>query len=401
MQGAYAKRPERTRAVRARPLKSAAEWRKILTLCLPCIIMGIIRNYVESAEILQFSRRIPGEPMGPEKQGVSENGELRKDKTTAEPGEKQARGKRFLRRAVNIVAGTVVVSAVATEIVFLIIFGRTKPVDRSSFPLGDWAEQNGCSWADVEFLSGENTLRGYVVSPRAPSALIMIAHGMNSSSRGFEPVIEFFVQKGYAVFIFDGTASGRSDGERVIGLQQARFDIRAAIDFINNEPKYSKLPLAVLGHSSGAYGAATEAGSPAVDAVVCISAFDSPIRTMHAWARNYTHILSDLQYPFMAAHEYDQLGFEANTSAAAALLSSGTPALVIHGSEDSTVPLPLSLYQKLSAAAPERITLMLEHTSGHCGHGDIIVTEAGELNTDLVERIDRFLRSVLPGAGSR
>ncbi len=310
---------------------------------------------------------------------------------------KLGKGRRFLKRAAKIVAGTVVVSAVATEIVFLIMFGRTKPVDRAAFPLVNWAAQKGLKWQELEFLSGGNKLRGYLISGEKPRALIMIVHGMNASSKGMEPVVRYFAERDYAVMIFDGTASGRSEGERVVGLQQPRLDIRAAMERIEGDREFDSLPIVLLGHSAGAYGAAAEAKQPRVSAEVCVSGFDSPIGTMHQWARNYAHILGDIQLPFLAAHEYTALGDDANTSAADTLVDSGKPALVIHAANDEAVPLNLSIYQKLEREAPGNVTLFLEDSTGHDSHSDVLVNEkSGAPNTALLRRIDEFLQSVLP-----
>ncbi|MBR4659190.1 MAG: alpha/beta fold hydrolase [Clostridia bacterium] len=322
--------------------------------------------------------------MDPEKEKKTEN------------EKKPGRGRRFLKRAAKIAAGTVVVSAVATELVFLIMFGRSKPVEKACFPLEDWAAENGLLWSAVEFISGGNTLRGYIVGPEKPRALMLIAHGMNASSEGWEPVVQYFAERDLAVMLFDGTATGRSEGERVVGLQQARYDIRSAIDFIRSSDDYSSLPVVLLGHSAGAYGAAAEAGDEGVCAAVCVSGFDTPIGTMHRWARTYAHIFGDIQLPFLAAHEYAALGIEANTSASAALTASGTAALVIHGANDDAVPMDISIFGKLEGRA-DNIECRLEASPGHDNHSDILVTEKdGAVNYPLLGSIYDFLESVLP-----
>lgn len=312
----------------------------------------------------------------------------------SEKEKKPGKAKRILRRAARIAAGTVVFSAVATELVFLIMFGRTKPVERASFPLEDWAGENGLLWSSVEFYSGVNALRGFIVSPASPSAMVLIAHGMNASSEGMEPVVKYLSERGLAVMLFDGTATGRSEGERVVGLQQARYDIRAAMDFIRTSERYASLPAIILGHSAGAYGAAVEANIPGVAGVVCVSGFDTPIGTMRYWARSYVKVLGDIQTPFLAAHEYAALGNEANTSASAALTASKAEALVIHGANDDAVPLDISICSKLKNNAS--IRCIIEDSPDHDSHSDILVGEDGEPNYSLLGEIYDFIRSVIP-----
>ena len=303
---------------------------------------------------------------------------------------------RFLGRAAKIVAESIAVSSAATDIMMLLMFGRYRPADTAGFPLRGWAASKGLNWEEKEFLSGENTLRGYIVRPESPKALIVFAHGMNASSNGYEPLVKFFAEKGYAVFIFDGTASGRSGGDRVIGLQQPRLDLRAAVRCVAESGAFTGIPVVLMGHSAGAYGAATEALETGAAAAVCVSGFDTPIGTMHKWAKNYAKFMGDVQLPFLFAHEFDQLGSEANTSASRALVSSGVPALVIHGANDNAIPLNISLYQRLESGGCRGIELYYEQTPGHDAHSDIIFGEHGQPNLPLLERINSFLVSVLP-----
>ncbi|GEM_PF-6750183 len=312
--------------------------------------------------------------------------------TTAEKEKKPGKGRRFIKRAAKIAVGTVVISAVATEIVFFIMFRRTKPVDRSEFPLKAWSEENDLVWSSVEFRSGLNTIRGYIVSPNAPRAVMVIAHGMNTASDGLEPIVQYYAERGFAVLLFDGTATGRSDGDSVVGLQQARYDIRAALAFLRESGRYPGLPIVLFGHSAGAYGAAVEAGDPGVAAVVCISGFDTPIGTMHRWARAYVSVLSDMQLPFLIGHEYAVLGNEANTSASEALSGSGKAALVVHGLNDDLIPLGISIYAKLESNSIECI---IEDSEGHDSHGNILIGDDGDVNYPLLSEIYDFLQQTL------
>ena len=308
--------------------------------------------------------------------------------------------RKHLRRAAIAAAIFIVVSVIATELVLFVMFGQTKPLSKEAFPLSDWSAENGFLWKTVEFPCGKNTLRGYYILPPSPRALILIAHGMHGSSDGYEPAIEWFTESGYAVLIFDGTAVGRSDGKSVVGLQQTRYDIRAAIGYVRTNEALSDLPLVLLGHSVGAYAAATEAETSGARAVVCVSGFDRPVTSMYRWARRYTFVLSDIEYPFLLAREYVVLGKDANTSAAAALTDSGVPAMIVQGADDDAVMPEISLFTALEGTDAECIVLRTESAENHSGHGNIICTPDGEPNIDLLEAIDAFLRPILGGAGT-
>lgn len=309
-----------------------------------------------------------------------------------------SRAMKHLRRAVLIAGGAAVLSAVATEIMFLVMFGRTKPVLEEPFPLADWAAEHKLSWTEIAFPSGENTLRGYLISGPQPRALIIIAHGMNGSSDEFEPVVRFFAERNYATLIFDGTASARSDGQRVAGLQQPRCDVRAAVEYVKKNCLDQGVPLVLLGHSAGSYGVAAEAEASGAAAVVCVSGFDTPLGTMHHWGRTYASILGDIEYPFLMAHEYSAHGRDGNVSAAKALASSGVHCLIIHGAKDDAVPLKISIYEKLGALHCANAEFYLEEASEHNNHAEILATKDGQANTPLLERIEAFIAAAIENA---
>lgn len=304
---------------------------------------------------------------------------------------RRARRKKTIRRAAVLITGAVVLSAAATEAMLFVMFGRKGDASTEPFPLREWAAEKGYTWREEAFLSGENTLRGYLVAGPSPRARLLIAHGMNASSDGFEPVVQYFAERGYAVMIFDGTASGRSEGRRTVGLQQARLDMAAARAHFDALPEWAGLPLALLGHSAGAYGAALEAWETGAAAVVCVSGFDSPLATMRFWGNNYTAGLADVQYPFLWIRQVASLGRQADQPAAKALLESGVPALVIHGKDDDTIPLSVSLYRKAEEIGADGVHFLLAEEEGRSGHNDILFGAYGA-NEKLLRKIEAFLR---------
>jgi len=303
---------------------------------------------------------------------------------------RRAKRKKTIRRAAVLITGAVVLSAAATEALLFVIFGRRGEVSTAPFPLREWAAERGYIWREEAFPSGENTLRGYVVACPAPKARLLIAHGMNASSDGFAPVVQYFAERGYAVMIFDGTASGRSEGKRVVGLQQARLDLAAARRHFDDLPEWSALPLALLGHSAGAYGAAVEAGEEGAAAAVCVAGFNSPLATMRYWARHYAAGLAEVEYPFLWVRQAIALGRQADQPADRALMEGGAPALVIHGKDDDTVPLSISLYQQMENSGRHNVHCLLIDEEGRSGHSDILFGENGA-NEALLRKIEAFL----------
>ncbi|MBQ3938098.1 MAG: alpha/beta fold hydrolase [Clostridia bacterium] len=301
----------------------------------------------------------------------------------------------YAKFAVLTAVACFLASVAATELVLLIIFSRYTPVSTKSFPIERWAADGSIKASAFEFTSGRNTLKGYSVVPNDPHALIVIAHGMNANSDEFEPIVRYFAECGYAVLIYDGTAAGRSEGRRVTGLQQPRYDLRAAVQFVNECEQYKDLPIVLLGHSAGAYGAAMEADRSAAAAVICVSGFDSPLATMRARGSKYVPIYGDLELPFLALHEFVFHGKDAAASASAAVKASAVPALIIHGADDSSIALPISIFGMLVDDTPENAELLLVDDQAFSAHGNILISDGGEVNTVLLSAIDGFLDRVL------
>lgn len=308
--------------------------------------------------------------------------------------QQRERRRRIFSRIAKVAAGFIVVSITATEAMMFVMFGRTDPTQKTPFEILDWANCKNYRAHALEFRSGENRISGYVIIPPFPIALILIVHGVHSSSDALEPVARYFAERSYAVMSFDGTASGRSEGIKTVGLQQQRYDIRAALDYIHSEPELTLLPLIMLGHSAGAYGVAVEAQNSGAAAVVCVSGFDSPLGTMKFWAEHYAGMLTNVEYPFLWIREYAAKGKDANESASQALSQCMVPALVVHGDNDEVIPMDISLYQGMLDRESWLVSQILVTDTKFNKHSNILVANQG-VNRALLEEILQFLENRL------
>ena len=308
--------------------------------------------------------------------------------------EKKVSGKKLAARLTMALTGFVVVSVTATEMMMFLMFGRNTPLEDKPFALYDWAAENSYAWNALEFFSGSNRLKGYIISPRSPKALMVIVHGIKADSDSMEPVVQYFVLRGYAVATFDGTASGRSEGKKTVGLQQQRLDLRALLDYLDEQRLYTDLPLVLFGHSAGAYGVAAEAQDTRACAAVCVSGFETPLETMRFWAAQYTGPLSSIEYPFLLIREFIAKGGDANTAASDALKRSGIPAIVVQGEDDDVVKEDISLYAAVQKNGSGLISLVHIDNPKHRGHSDILVAE-DELNTELLDLIANQLEMII------
>lgn len=236
-------------------------------------------------------------------------------------------------------------SMIFSVVVFGILFHRVDSLDNYveitySLAQPDYQREK------ISFDSGGNTLSGYLYSAQKPKGLVIIAPGMNSNSDSHLAEIMCFSDNGYMSLAYDATGVCESEGSSTVGLQQSKRDLLAAIDYAKSNPKISKLPVYLYGHSLGGYAVAAVLGEADVEAAVCLSGFNSPVQTMHDKAKDYVGVLADIQYPFLYLQNRFVFGDDADARAVDAVNSVDTPILICRGDNDETIPYELSLYSQ-------------------------------------------------------
>lgn len=191
---------------------------------------------------------------------------------------------------------------------------------------------------DVEFQLDGYTLRGHVYGAENTRGLIIFRHGIFSKHADYLPLITAMVDKGWRIFAYDAIGCGESDGDSTLGMSQSPLDVAAAVAFARENGMAEGMPLVLWGHSWGGYGvAAALAKAPDVDACVTMSGYDTPMKILDYSVTGSFGPLGKIQYPFLWLNTVIDFGENANLSASDAIMSSGVPTLVIHGSGDATV----------------------------------------------------------------
>ncbi len=236
-------------------------------------------------------------------------------------------------------------SMITSVAVFGVIFQRTDSlVGFVEIPYA--LSGSGYKRSQVYFDSGGNTLSGYLYAADNPKGLVIVAPGINSDSDSHLAEIMFFADNGYCVLAYDATGVCKSEGSSTVGLQQSKRDLLAAIDYAKQNPLISSLPVYLYGHSLGGYAVAAVLGEADVEAAVCLSGFDSPVKTMHGKAKEYIGIIADIQYPFLYLQNWFTFGDDADATAVEAINSVDTPILICYGDNDQTIPYDLSVYSR-------------------------------------------------------
>ena len=192
----------------------------------------------------------------------------------------------------------------------------------------------------VEFELDGKTLRGYVYGPSNTRGLIIFRHGIMSQHQDYLPLIIAMVDKGWKVFAYDAIGCGESDGDNVIGLSQSPIDVAAAVDFARKSGMADGMKIALWGHSWGGYGVATALGECTDDVSACVtmSGFDTPLKELEVGARSTLGPFAFTQTPTLWLNTFLVFGSDGNRSASQAIINSGVPTLVMHGTNDPVIP---------------------------------------------------------------
>lgn len=129
----------------------------------------------------------------------------------------------------------------------------------------------------VEWRVGTDVVRGRLYTPPGkrtkPVPLVVLIHGLASSSVEFYDFPERLVAGGYAALTFDYRGHGGSDGHRgLLSKERVHDDLRGAINAMKKEYQIDTGRIVLLGHSTGAAMAICNVGQfPQVKALIALA----------------------------------------------------------------------------------------------------------------------------------
>lgn len=111
-----------------------------------------------------------------------------------------------------------------------------------------------------DFLSGKNNLKGHFYHKKKHEdkgylGIVAVVHGHHLLHEDYLLEINYFAQKGYLVYAYDSTGTGKSEGACPLGQTQWMLDLNDALHMIENLDKYAEMPIYIWGHSIGAFAA--------------------------------------------------------------------------------------------------------------------------------------------------
>lgn len=204
---------------------------------------------------------------------------------------------------------------------------------------------------EITFSCGKETLMGYLYQNPNPKGVIVFAHGIkNNADANAAQMHDYYLNHGYDVFSFDLTGCGRSTGKGIRTLYESRNCVKYAVETVKELKQTKDLPIFVIGHSWGAYGAVVATDDvEGVSAVAAFSAFNRPDEMIYATAEINTSKAMVLAKPSMLLGVATIWGNKASYQAETSIKNHpDIPYVILQGDLDTVVPYKeFSLYDNI------------------------------------------------------
>ena len=221
---------------------------------------------------------------------------------------------------------------------------------------------------EFTFPSGEVSLKGYYYPSDNAKGILVLAHGFHAGADDYLPIIEYFVNHSYSVFTYNVRATYESEGENQVGMCQSLVDIDNALKYIKNTPKYSSMPIFLLGHSWGGYAVTSVlALHPDVKACAAIAPMYSGYDIMVEKAEQYVGKLAVMPKPIFNVYQKILFGDYIKYNGVVGINTPNIPVLIAHGIDDKIITYDA---QSIVSHKDEITNPNVVYYTGYGIHGD-------------------------------
>lgn len=233
------------------------------------------------------------------------------------------------------------------------------------------------------------SLFAWYVPARKKSAApaVVLLHGWGGNASALLPAALALHRAGYAVLLPESRNHGRSDRDSHSSLPRFARDLECALDWLSAQPDVDANRLAAAGHSVGGAAvllAASRRGD--LRAVVSVSAFAHPESVMRRWLT--ARCVPYFPLGWMVNRYVERvIGDRFNAIAPATTLRQVTcPVLLMHGRQDTTVPLDEAHHLLERRGKADAVLIELEGT-----HEAFVDMELA--HRELIAFLDRALKN--------
>ncbi len=300
--------------------------------------------------------------------------------------------KKVLKGIVIFTILYIIVSMVVTKIVYDSIFDRYSSSKDEIFAPYSGEFIDSCE--KYSYKCSEYELVGYLSKADEPhNKLIIIVPGFHSVCRNYAGIMRDFSQKGYDVFCFDSTGHGESGGESSVGFPGIISDLRATMEFINNNSDFEYDDIFLFGHSRGGYAACCMINEyDNISGIISINGINSAMDGVMSYSVDAVGRVSYLNYPFLWLYQTIIMGSDVmDLDAYEEICQSSVPSLIIQSEEDEILNEgKYSIYAQQDENISDISDFVMYTIDGKDGHTSVLYDENGNTNIDIVNMSVNF-----------
>lgn len=205
----------------------------------------------------------------------------------------------------------------------------------------------------------------------AKGTVIILSGIQNPSVTAFFGYAKMLADNNWDSLLIEMRARSKSEGDEIGFGMTEWLDVKAGVDYLNNDPATKDLPIVTMGTSMGAGTVIIAAGElPEVDAVISISGFSawSNLFAYYMGKSGVPEAISTMDIPFVNLYMGLHFGFDRlKYSPLNGIAKLGDrPILLMHSTQDSQVPF--SEFERLRDTASQnniRVTPFIREGDEH------------------------------------
>ncbi|MBK5227324.1 MAG: alpha/beta fold hydrolase [Actinobacteria bacterium] len=195
-----------------------------------------------------------------------------------------------------------------------------------------------------------------------PQGVVLVMHGWSSSSRDMLEAAGSLNRAGFGALLVDARCHGDSDDDDLASMPRFAEDIESALHWLEHHRGVNPRNVVLLGHSVGAGAALLAARGYRVAGVIAVACMAHPREMMQASMARAGIPRPLVRYVLWRVQRILGQRFD-DFAPVNTIRDISCPVLIVHGDEDTTVPL--SDAHRLERVAGDRARLLVVRGADH------------------------------------